>query len=83
MVFQYLVQFKMKKIILVKYSLHEMTFNPSQVTLREVMNHQCDYSLLDICFNNFKKGGEASFSSKKLLKGKYGQLYLAKAILFT
>ena len=25
-----------------------MRFNPSEVTLREVVSHQCDYSLLDI-----------------------------------
>ena len=33
----------MKKIIIVKSSLCEVKFNP-----REVVSHQCDYSLLDI-----------------------------------
>ena len=35
-------------MILVKFILCEMRFGPREVTLREVMSHQCDYLLPDI-----------------------------------
>ena len=38
----------MKEINLVKANLQEVRFNTCEVILREVMSHQCDYSLLDI-----------------------------------
>ena len=37
----------MEKIILVP-RLHEMRFNPREVTSRVVMSHQCNYSHLDV-----------------------------------
>ena len=43
-----LIQSEVKKTILVKSNLCEVRFNPREMILREVMSHQCDYSLLDI-----------------------------------
>ena len=47
-VFLCLVQSKVKMIILVKTSLRKVRFNSCKATLREVMSHQCHYSLLNI-----------------------------------
>ena len=47
-VFQCLVQSEVKKIILVKSSLRKVRFNSCEVTLREDVEHQCDYLLLNI-----------------------------------
>ena len=45
----------MKKIILVKSSLREARFNPRDVTLREIMSHQCNYSLIVVSVSGIPK----------------------------
>ena len=56
-----------EKIILVKSSSWEVRFNAREVTLDEVMNHQCDYSFLEInilrCFKTTQKLTSSGMSS--------------------
>ena len=56
----------MKRIILVKSSLCEVRFNPREITLFEVMSHQCDYSLFDVFSFGSRLSGETPSSAESL-----------------